>query len=162
MAHRRHYNIPYFLVLVFNCFIDGCLSLNEYGTIRDASRAKDMPTIKELTEKWQDYHLFYAWAPLENPSAVLFDPKMDDRRLVHEKWVAVKDQAELISLIGWIDLNVDFFPGLSAILGPDDEFYGYVYSAWTHVLIKVVDEKTLWIDDLPLPPVQYDDHFMDP
>ena len=107
MSHKRRYNILCPLVLVFICFIVGCLSLNEYGSIRDASRAKDMPTTKELIEKWQDYHLFYAWAPLENPSAVLFDPKMDDRRLLHEKWVAVKDQAELISLIGWIDLNVD-------------------------------------------------------
>jgi hypothetical protein len=41
---------------------------------------------------------------------------------------------------------------LQRILGPDDQFYGYFFSAWTHAYIEVIDEKTLWIEDIPLAP----------
>jgi len=29
------------------------------------------------------------------------------------------------------------------------------YSFWQHVYMKILDDKTLWVDDLPVPPIDY-------
>ena len=37
-----------------------------------------------------------------------------------------------------------------------DQFYGYLYTAHHHVLIRVVNDKTMWLDEMVLPPFSYD------
>ena len=109
----------------------------------------------DLIEHWERYDISYAGLSMENPSAVMFDPKGDDRRLTSDKWVPVKTQEELFTLLGWIDHNVHFPPTLWRIIGPDGQLYGYMFTAWYSARIKVIDEKTLWVDDLPLPPFDH-------
>lgn len=38
------------------------------------------------------------------------------------------------------------------LLMAHDRFYGYFLSAWNHAYKKVIDEKALWIEDIPLTP----------
>jgi hypothetical protein len=85
----------------------------------------------------------------------MFDPKKDSKTLLSDKWIKVEDQETVSDLISWIQHTTEFYPRLQRILGPDDQFYGYFYSGWDHVLIKVVDERTLWVYDLPIPPDLY-------
>ena len=39
-----------------------------------------------------------------------------------------------------------------SIVDPDNRIYGYLYSVATSTNIKVIDEYTLWIDDMTLRP----------
>lgn len=143
------------IALFFMTFIMGCSWLKSYGKLRIQSGPGKKVAIEELIEQWQSYDVYYAGLSLENPSAIMFDPKGDGQKLVSDKWIAVKNRQELSTLVNWIDANIPFSPVLWRVLGPDSQFYGYMYSAWNHVLIKVVDESTLWVDDLPLPPTDY-------
>ncbi len=131
--------------------VSGCSGTTNYGKLRAEPSRGYTATVDELVEKWQSYHVTYAGVAVDNPSAVMFDPKGDERTLVSDKWIALRDQAELSLLIDSLNANYGYYPVLWRVLGPDDQFYGYMYSAWDHVVIKVVDERTLWVDDLPMP-----------
>ncbi len=143
------------LLLAF--LISGCSWLKGYGKIRAQSGPGKRVTIQELRENWHDYTIYYAGyhgkLSIKHPSAVMFDPKKDDRVLVGDKWTKVDDQKTLSELISSIQSHkARYYPSLWRILGPDDQFYGYLFSAWHHVPIKVVDEKTMWVYNLPRPP----------
>jgi hypothetical protein len=80
----------------------------------------------------------------------------DDRKLESDSWVQVKDEETLSKLYRslWVDIRF-YYPKLWRILGPDDRFYGYMYTAWDHAVIKVVDERTLWVEGLPTRPFHF-------
>lgn len=141
------------LALVF--LMCGCSWYRSYGKVRELSRHEEKLTIQGLIENWQDYTIYYAGSSAQQPSAIMFDPKNDDRALVSDKWIRVEDQETLSELISWLEHSTRFPPRLQRILGPDDQFFGYFYSGWNHVVLKVVDERTLWASDLPVAPDFY-------
>jgi len=124
-----------------------------YGKLWVQPGGQERVTIEMLEQKWQDYDVYYAGPWIGRPSAVMFDPKGDDNKLVpHKWWVQVKTREELAEAVWGIRVQqISFFPLVRMILGPDKQLYGYMYTAWNHVLIKQIDEKTLWVDDIPLP-----------
>ena len=146
-------NIYLALVAVVPVFVmSGC---SGYGKLRSQSGYRDDTTIENLKENWQDYAVYYAGYAVNNPSGIMFDPKNDDKTLMpSERWTKLDDKESVIEVISWIRLqdSSDYYPRLYKILGPDDQFYGYLYSAWDHLLTKVADEKRLWVYDLPDPP----------
>ena len=150
-------NIYLALVAVVPVFVmSGC---SGYGKLRSQSGYRDDTTIEKLKENWQDYAVYYAGYAVNNPSGIMFDPKNDDKTLMpSERWTKLDDKESVIEVISWIKIQDSsyYYPRLYGILGPDDQFYGYLYSAWDHLLTKVADDKTLWVYDLPDPP-HYED-----
>ena len=131
----------------------GCYGLNTYGKLEVELGHRGKITIEDLVENWSTYDVYYAGLSVKNPSAIMFDPGRNNRKLVNDKWIAVRNKSELISLVRWMNANINFPPDLMCILGPNTHLYGYIYSAWSHVLIIAIDERTLWVDDLPFPPI---------
>ena len=41
-------------------------------------------------------------------------------------------------------------------MGPDDQFYGYLFFAWGHVVIKSINDTTMYVYDV-LSPLYIDD-----
>lgn len=150
--------VPSFIALVALLFTallwcsgTGCAN---YGKIRAVGSGEGI-TIEGLMDNWEHYDVSYAGLAVDNPSAVMFDAKLGGQKLIYDKWVPVTDHAELVVLVKWLDANVNFPPVLSKILSPDNNLYGFLYSSWTNLVTKVVDDKTMWVDDLPLPPIDY-------
>jgi hypothetical protein len=131
----------------------GCFFANKYGKLRLAGFSGNKMTIHELKENWEDYDVSYAGYSVGFPTAIMFDPKDDERKLTSYKWVRVKDQETLSALIGgfWVGTR-DFRPKVWKILGPNGQLYGYMYTPVDHAVIKVVDETTMWVEDLPTGP----------
>ena len=135
------------------CFMTGCLG--NYGTLRVAS-GKWGATIKEIEENWQDYDIYYAGLSYKSPSAVMFDPKQDGKRLIGIKWMPVTERSVLLTIVEWLDADANYPPTLWKILGPKGEFFGYMYtSATQQVVIEEIDPNTLKIGNIPLPPFDY-------
>lgn len=160
MEYKNYQNSILLLFSVFLIFMHGCMSPKEYGGIRPVSSPENTVTIAEIIKGWQNYSIYYADVNPAYPSAILIDPKGDELRLTNDRWVPVKKQDELIELIKWIDMDIDSPPDLLAVLGPDEQVFGYLYTGWHHVLIKLVDSTTLWVDDSPLPINELDDNSM--
>ena len=140
------------LVIIFFFFLgflSGCSWNQEYGKLWVGPASKERLTPNQLYEQWENYHIYYAGVSISQPTAILFDPKDDKRKIeTHEYWAPVKKREELWDLIGHIQTSQYQYPVMKSILGPGNAFYGYLYTNWTHVVLKVIDQKTLWIDYL--------------
>ena len=125
----------------------GCVASGEYGRLGLAG--SDM-TIEQLVTHWEDYHVSYAGVNTNKPNAILFDPKGDDKVItLHKFWTPVKDKSKLSEIMVWMP-PVDPRVALYEIRGPGEQVFGYIYMFNAAPLIRVVDEKTLWIDNITL------------
>ena len=152
---RKEFLCKGLVVACLMALVVGCALGSRYGKLRSAWSPGTRVTIEQLYENRLQYDVSYAGISVENPSAIMFDPKGDERKLLTDKWIRVKTQEELADLINWVQVNEVTYPVLWRILGPYNQLYGYMYSGWNHVLIKAIDDRTLWVDDIPLPPIDY-------
>lgn len=134
-------------VLIF--LTSGCAN---YGKLRLESGRAEKMTIKELQETLGDYSVYYAdWRSVGWPGGIIFDPERDDKTLVGDKWMKVEDEETLSQVITSIEAK-NRYPRLYQILGPNDDFYGYMYLGpgrdYVNVFAKVIDSNSLWISDL--------------
>ena len=144
-----------FLVLPL-LFAFSLLSCSEnYGRLVVQWGPGDEKTIRDLVGDWDKYLVYYAGPSFSFPSAVMFDSKEDGRNLVPDKWLPVKDRLQLDEIVEWLEFKPMFRPILFRILGPDGKPYGYLYSYKTDVLIEATGDDTLWVSDMPLPPISF-------
>ena len=134
-------------VLIF--LMSGCAN---YGKLRLESGRSEKMTILELQENRDDYSIFYAdWETVGWTGGIMFDPKKDDKTLVGDKWMKIEDQETLSQVITSIQAK-NLYPRLYQILGPNDEFYGYMYLGpnrdFVNMTVKVIDGNSLRISDL--------------
>jgi hypothetical protein len=155
MKSKHGLSIISVLLLLSVWILSGCLGLEKYGKIRVAD-GEHASTIQNLIENWQEYHIYYAGLSYKSPSAIMFNPKQGDKRVVSQKWVPVTDQSVAITIVKWLDSYVNFPPTLWKILGPQGDFFGYVYtSAEEQVVVREIEPNTLFVEDIPLPPFDY-------
>jgi hypothetical protein len=106
-----------------------------------------------LEKNWRDYTVYYRGVHAGLASGVLFDPKGDDRTLADTRkpwestggrWVEVtkneeaNTEKEIARLINAIRVQRwgQFYARLYRIMGPDGDFYGYLYTAWNRAVIS--------------------------
>lgn len=154
---KNFYATLIFLLFIF--FLSGCLQFSNYGKLREQSRDASRVTIQDLVENWNDYIIYYAGyygsISIKHPSAVMFDPRNDSKELVGDKWTLVKDKHTLLELINSIKGQEPvggLYPRLWKILDTDEQFYGFLFTAWDHAISKVIDDTKMWVYDLPSPP----------
>jgi hypothetical protein len=129
----------------------GCVPSSQYGKVGVGSRGGRSITIQQLHENWENYHVYYSGVHKTFLGGIMFDPKGDDKKLVgHRWWTEVKDQELLSELLIWISFH-HWPPEVMQILGPDGQFYGYVYTTRSDVHIRKIDDRTLWVDELVEP-----------
>ncbi len=138
------------LIIAISILPAACSS---HGRLRLQQAGEFNVTPEDLVRTWKNYDVYYSGVATHRISAILFDPKDDGKTMaVHPWWVKVEDQALLEEVMEWITFDMNYDPVVWTIVGPDNGFYGYLYTGWNHALIRVVDEKTLWIDDMSWPP----------
>ena len=151
-------NIPVYMALIgviIMLLFSGCASmLTGYGKLRPQPMRGQTVAIGELVENWEDYVIHYAGSSVGTPAGIMFDPKNDERSLTGDKWIKVEDQQTLSELIGWMKTYYAYNPQIWRILGPDNQFYGYLYYPHAHnenAVVKVVDDTTMYVYDLESP-----------
>ena len=91
----------------------------------------------------------------EEGKRIIFDRKEDGREIIGERWWTLKGEKDVYETIEWIEDEQPvggYYPRLWKILGPDDHLYGYMFTAWDHATMTIVDDKTMRVMDLPMPP----------
>jgi len=130
----------------------GCAS---YGNVRSPMIYGNRITVQDLVKDWQNYTLYFTGHGRGHPSAVLFEPKNDDRVIIADRWWKVENYEILTDLVDSIQRQLPiayYYPRLLELLGPDNHRYGYVFTSWDHVVAKLIDDRTMVVYDLPLPP----------
>ena len=157
---RNRYAYMAIIGLMIILLFSGCASmLAGYGKLRPQPMRGKGVTIEELEENWKDYVIHYAGLSVDTPAAIMFDPKDDDRTLIGDKWIKVEDKKTLSELIGWMKTYTEFNPQIWRILGPHNEFFGYLYYPSylmnaDEVVFKVIDDKTMYVYDVESPRLQ--------
>ena len=145
------------LIIVFLATLNfGCVTPKGYGKLGFAQTKEPKMTLDQLVRDWKDYDIYYSGVHKDYVVGVMFDPKDDDRKLVgHEWWEPHETQEELKHSILMINFFSSFryHPMLWKILDRDNRLYGYIYTARYPMIIKVIDDKTLWVDELTFPPL---------
>ncbi len=130
----------------------GCVAgTGRYGKIRSLSSGDGEITIHALIENWEDYHTYYAGLDVRLPLGIMFDPKNNDTTLVGDRWKKVENQQTLMEIARWIYPNTQHNPRLSKILGPDDRLYGYLYHSYGSVVLKLIDDRKIYVYNLEEP-----------
>ena len=133
-----------------------CALTMGYAVLRDVPTGAEGITFEKLKEDFQDYHVHWSGTQKTNVVAYLFDPKNDDRTIkTHEWWIPVSSEKEIKRQWVFEQNDSKHLPAVYRVIGPDNQLYGYLYTSWHYVwrdtsLLKV-DEKTLWIDYIPVP-----------
>jgi len=112
-------------------------------------------TVQGLVKDWQNFNAYFTGHGRGHPSAVLFEPKEDGRAVIADRWWKVEQYEILTDLIDSIQRQLPigfYYPRLLELVGPDNIPYAYVFTSWDHVPVKLVDERTLFVYDMPLPP----------
>ena len=113
----------------------------------------------DLEKNFQDYDVLYTGVDVAQPYGIIFHKKGDERKLVSEEWLPVKNQYTLKNMIEWMNLQYqDPNATLSRILGPGGGFYGYIYTPYVGVTLKKIDENTLFVYDIK-PPLKHEGGF---
>jgi hypothetical protein len=146
MSLKRHLYIG-LLTAILTPLGLGFAANSRYGRV---TVVPNMPKIEQLSENWKNYYVyaFYLSASQSRPYAIVFDPKGDGRKLkVHKSWSRIKNKKQLLTLIALLTSS-EWLVGMWVIHGPDKQTYGYMYTSHNDVAVRVVDEKTLWLDKI--------------
>ena len=143
--------------VIIMLLFSGCASmLAGYGKLWPQPMRGEGVAVEQLVENWEDYVIHYAGLNVGNPAGIMFDPKDDGRTLTGEKWVKVEDKETLLELIGWMKSYTELYPQIWRILGPNNEFFGYLfypsYRMYADtVVFKAIDDKTMYVYDVESP-----------
>jgi hypothetical protein len=144
----KHHALAASILLI--ALLSGCAAGGGYGTmgvVEDGSM-----TLDTLVNNSQNYELYWAGFDPSIPIAVLFEPKNDGKTLqMGPRWGRVNDQATLNKMTGFISQTLGtggFPPKLQVILGPDGSTFGWVYTNLNHLVINVIDDKTMLVESV--------------
>ena len=139
------------IILLIRVLITGCLGT--YGRTRKQIGNGGEMTLAKLSETWEEYTVYYAHrsaSPRRSAiSALMFDPKGNDKTLVGDSWYEVEDHQTLTDAINIIQ-QYYYSARVEIIEGPRGDFFGYMYySPRLHIPIKEVDPSTLYVFSPP-------------
>lgn len=157
MDANKRIAVSIFIVMVLVLMISGCAT---YGTLQMESRSpyrgkaeyNNRMTIDKLVGHWQDYDVYYAGYKASRATGVLFDPKNDNRKLTNGWWQKINDKETLMYVLKWLGLRRGLYSNsLYKMIGPDGQFYGYVYTPFYHLVFKSVGNETMYVYNLDNP-----------
>lgn len=137
--------------------ISGCAS---HGKLSWIPRNETNALLTTLLSQTDQYTIHYHGNSEKLVSGILFDPKDDEKTIRPEGalWHAINDADAIASIADTIRRS--HYPGyigrLSKIQDPLGGFYGYLYTGWTYLAIRPVDDQTVRIYGLKGPP-EYED-----
>jgi len=135
------------IVILIVAFIMGCSGT--YGKISKQTGTEDKMTLAELRENWEEYTIYYSYRWDSRPSAIMFDSKNNDKKLVGDSWYKIEDQETLSETIIIIQQQYDYAK-VEIIEGPEKQVFGYMYYPhWLYIPVKKVGERTLYVSTLP-------------
>ena len=130
------------IVLVINSCATG-------PKIRPQRAIDERISLQELAQNWQDYDVSYAGWSVTDLYGIMFDPKDNSMKLGGSRWKKIEDQDTREKIFSQVP-DKTRYP--SRIVGPDDEFYGYILyikkegANTQRAVARVVDEHNLTID----------------
>lgn len=133
--------------------ISGCTG---YGKLTLPPKSETDALLDDLLSRTDQYVVHNHGNNQKLVSGILFDPKEDTKqiRIEDAMWQEISDAQAIASIVNII-LTTDepnYFPNVYQVTDSEGNFYGYLITGWTGVVIKPVDDKTVKVYGLKGPP----------
>ena len=140
----KRYILAGVMIAVASVFFYGCA---DYGSIKPTTLQE--VTIETLVKNWMNYKVYMTGLDINEPTALIFVPKNDGRAIISDRFYNVVSEESLLKMVVWLKTNDLYYPYVWRAVGPDGQFFGYVYTGYTHFILKMVDEKTMLLYGMP-------------
>lgn len=133
-----------------------------HGKLSSLPRSETNDLLADLLTQIDRYMVHYHGNSETIVSGILFDPKEDGKHILPEGmlWKEINDPETIASIISAIQQS--YFPGyhprLFKVNDPQGGLYGYLFTGWSYMVIRRVDEQTLRVYGLKGPP-EYEDMY---
>jgi hypothetical protein len=113
--------------------------------------------LNNIGENYDKYIIHALEWPVDEASAIVFDPKGDNRTIENDGWTKVSTQEQLSKLIARSDrlISRQFFK----IVGPNGDFYGYLLGGQQYVWIETINEDRLKLINARWSPAKEDRYY---
>ena len=133
--------------ILFFAFFMGCSG--NYGKISKQTGNGNKMSPEKFRKNVDEYQIYVATRSGRRASAIMFDPKNNDKQLVSDSWIEIKDSKTLDEKIEAIQTK-DKYASVPIIMGPNLHVFGYmVYPTYLKIPEKAVDDRTLYVSALP-------------
>ncbi|RLB40204.1 MAG: hypothetical protein DRH12_10375 [Deltaproteobacteria bacterium] len=129
----------------------GCVTIKSNGPASAPGYKGGTITLAEIRSHAEDFDIYWAGLSDDMPTAIFFDPKDDDKRIIGDRWEKVTEPEKLDGMISFVESYLQFDPRLFALIGPNKEVFGYVFSPNFIIQTKLVNENTIYIYDIKSP-----------
>jgi hypothetical protein len=119
-------------------FVSGCAN---QGRLRALPRAGIAAAVEDIKENYDEFVIHANEWPAGEVSAIVFDPRGDNRTIQTDGWTRVTSKEQLSKLVERSKRNIylQFFK----IYGPNDQFFGYMLGGARYVFFQTIDTNTL-------------------
>ncbi len=155
-SRRESFLVMAGLITIF--FVSSCVTFKSAGVFTAPGPGNKLISLSELEARPSKYHIYYVGLSWDMPTALLFDPKGDDRKIIGQSWVKVQEGHDLHRMINFVKSFTNFDPRLYAIIGPGGQVFGYILAPTFAIQTRIVDEKTI-ISKIESPLYLDDGHF---
>jgi hypothetical protein len=124
--------------LISLSLISGCTNS---ARLRVQYGADTKAFLNNIEPNYDKYVIHALKWPVDEVSAIVFDPKVDNRTIENDGWTKITTQEQLSKLIARSDRLI--FRQFFEILGPNDDFYGYLLGGPQYFWIETIDDDTL-------------------
>ena len=138
-------------LLLSTLLVTGCVTLKSSGLFVAPGYKGGTVTLKDIRDNLDNFDVFFMGLTEDMPTALLFDPKDDDKRVVGDRWEKVSNLDKIDDMITFVKSFTEFDPRLFAVMGPDNQVYGYLLSPRVGVGTRVIDDKTIYIYGIKSP-----------
>jgi hypothetical protein len=138
LMERKRFIYGAVTCLVGALFISGCAN---QGRLRALPRSGIAAAVEDIKENYNQFVIHANEWPAGEVSAIVFDPRQDNRTIQNDGWTEVTSKAQLSKLVERSKRNIylQFFK----IYGPNDQFFGYLLGGERYVFFKTIDTNTL-------------------
>jgi hypothetical protein len=146
---RKRFIYVVVMGLIGALLISACAS---QGRLRVQSGSDMAMAMKDIIENHDKYIIHANEWPAGEVSAMVFDPKGDNKIIENDGWTLVNSKEQLSKLIDRSRRLIyrQFFK----ILGPDGQLFGYLLGGSEYVWIQTIDDSTLKLNSINWVPYQ--------
>ena len=126
------------LGLIGVLFISGCAN---QGRLRVQYRSGIAAATEDIKENYDEFVIHANEWPAGEVSAIVFDPRRDNRTIETDGWTKITSKEQLSKLVERSKRNIyrQFFK----IYGPNEAFFGYLLGGARYVFFQTIDDNTL-------------------
>lgn len=142
---RKHVWTMLMILAIFAAF-SACVGIVRLQqTPRDVQGEK----LEDLLARWEAHDVYATVWRGAQVRAIIFDPKDDGKKIIPDRWVKVQRKEELSRFLAHMEAGQS--PRLFSILGPQESFFGYIYTVNFDIQTQMVDEETIRVYEIKPP-----------